>query len=224
MQVMKLCVCGLIGSVRISKIILLTSAMTGSFSVHAQDAQPPSSQPRSSTTAVATFAGGCFWCMEPPYDKLDGVLSTTSGFIGGSVPEPSYEQVLTGRTGHAEAVQITYNPDIVSYERLLTVFWQNFDPLDASGQFCDRGSQYRSAIFYHSHEQRQLAESSRDRLERQATLPGPIVTEIVAADTDDFYPAEDYHQNYYQNNPLRYRFYRWNCGRDERLEELWAGK
>tara|TARA_R100001039_G_C1854372_1_gene116178 strand:- start:3855 stop:4433 length:579 start_codon:yes stop_codon:yes gene_type:complete len=190
------------------------SVLAGTLAVQAQDTQPPQ-------TAVATFAGGCFWCMEPPYDELDGVLSTTSGYIGGSVPDPSYEQVLTGRTGHAEAVQVEYDPDRISYEELLTVFWRNIDPLDVGGQFCDRGSQYRSAIFYHNDRQQQLAQASRDRLEEQAGLPGPIVTEIVSAPADEFYRAEDYHQNYYQEHSVRYKFYRWNCGRDERLEELW---
>ncbi|MBC53032.1 MAG: peptide-methionine (S)-S-oxide reductase [Gammaproteobacteria bacterium] len=198
----------------IPNTLLLMSVLAGTLAVQAQDTQPPQ-------TAVATFAGGCFWCMEPPYDELDGVLSTTSGYIGGSVPDPSYEQVLTGRTGHAEAVQVEYDPDRISYEELLTVFWRNIDPLDVGGQFCDRGSQYRSAIFYHNDRQQQLAQASRDRLEEQAGLPGPIVTEIVSAPADEFYRAEDYHQNYYQEHSVRYKFYRWNCGRDERLEELW---
>ncbi|OFE13563.1 peptide-methionine (S)-S-oxide reductase [Pseudohongiella acticola] len=196
--------------------LVLILLLAGTSAVHAQSAQ---SQP--SQTAVATFAGGCFWCMEPPYDKLEGVLSTTSGYIGGSIQNPSYEQVSSGGTGHAEAVQVEYNPEQVSYEQLLTVFWRNIDPLDAGGQFCDRGSQYRSAIFYHNDEQQRLAEASRERLDSQADLPGPIVTEIVAAQADDFYRAEGYHQNYYQERSLRYKFYRWNCGRDERLEELW---
>ena len=194
----------------IPNTLLLMSVLAGTLAVQAQDTQPPQ-------TAVATFAGGCFWCMEPPY----GVLSPTSGYIGGSVPDPSYEQVLTGRTGHAEAVQVEYDPDRISYEELLTVFWRNIDPLDVGGQFCDRGSQYRSAIFYHNDRQQQLAQASRDRLEEQAGLPGPIVTEIVSAPADEFYRAEDYHQNYYQEHSVRYKFYRWNCGRDERLEELW---
>tara|TARA_R100001143_G_scaffold13073_1_gene14612 strand:- start:12886 stop:13695 length:810 start_codon:yes stop_codon:yes gene_type:complete len=196
-------------------LLILALGIRGT--AHAQNTDP-----QSSDTAIATFAGGCFWCMEPPYDELDGVISTTSGYIGGSVKDLSYEQVLTGRTGHAEAVQIEYDPSQISYERLLEVFWRNIDPLDAGGQFCDRGSQYRSAIFYHNDQQKQLAEASREKLNTQAGLPGPIVTEIVAADIDDFYRAEDYHQNYYQENPIRYKFYRWNCGRDARLEELWG--
>ena len=171
-------------------------------------------------TAVAIFAGGCFWCMEPPFDKLDGVISTTSGYIGGDVPNPTYEQVSAGATGHAEAVRVVYDPDEVGYEQLLEVFWHNVDPVDAGGQFCDRGSQYRSAIFHRDGRQERLAEASRERLAQSGRFEAPIATEIVPADT--FYPAEDYHQDYYQEHPLRYRFYRFNCGRDARLEAIWG--
>ena len=170
--------------------------------------------------ALATFAGGCFWCMEPPYDKLDGVLATTSGYTGGDKVDPTYEQVLAGDTGHAEAVQITYDPSRVSYEELLKVFWRNVDPLDAGGQFCDRGDQYRTGIFVHDEAQRRLAETSKQALEDGKRFQQPIVTEIVAA--GPFYPAEDYHQDYYEKNPIRYNVYRWNCGRDARLEQLWG--
>ena len=170
--------------------------------------------------AVATFAGGCFWCMEPPYDKLDGVLATTSGYVGGDKVDPTYQEVSAGGTGHAEAVQVTFDPSKVSYETLLDVFWRNVDPLDAGGQFCDRGDQYRTAIFVHDEEQRQLAEKSKQALEDSGRFEQPIVTEIVAA--GPFYPAEDYHQDYYEKNPLRYKFYRWNCGRDQRLAEVWG--
>jgi peptide-methionine (S)-S-oxide reductase len=170
--------------------------------------------------ALATFAGGCFWCMEPPYDKLDGVLATTSGYIGGSKADPSYEEVSAGGTGHAEAVQVTYDPAKVSYEELLEVFWRNVDPLDAGGQFCDRGEQYRTGIFVHDEEQQRLAEASKRQLEDSGRFEQPIVTEIVAA--GPFYPAEGYHQDYYEKNPLRYKFYRWNCGRDARLVQLWG--
>lgn len=201
------------------KLIMPVLMLTASSLANAQ-ASSSSESPPTAETAVATFAGGCFWCMEPPYDKLDGVLSTTSGYIGGSVPEPSYEQVTRGTTGHAEAVQVTYDPQQIDYQTLLDVFWRNIDPLDEGGQFCDRGSQYRSAIFYHNARQQELAEASRNRLSEDAGLPGPIVTEIVAADS--FYPAEQYHQNYYEKNPIRYNFYRWNCGRGDRLEELWG--
>jgi peptide-methionine (S)-S-oxide reductase len=170
--------------------------------------------------ALATFAGGCFWCMEPPYDKLDGVLATTSGYAGGDKTDPTYQEVSAGGTGHAEVVQITYDPAKVSYEALLEVFWRNIDPLDAGGQFCDRGDQYRTAIFVHDEEQRQLAEASKQALVDSGRFEQPIVTEIAAA--GPFYPAEDYHQDYYEKNPLRYKFYRWNCGRDQRLAEVWG--
>jgi peptide-methionine (S)-S-oxide reductase len=170
--------------------------------------------------ALATFAGGCFWCMEPPFDALDGVSATTSGYIGGHTPNPSYEQVSAGGTGHAEAVQIVYDPQRISYRELLDVFWRNIDPLDAGGQFCDRGDQYRSAIFYHDAAQRRRAESTKRELAESGVLTGPIVTEVVAANT--FYPAEEYHQDYYEKNPVRYKFYRWRCGRDQRLKALWG--
>jgi peptide-methionine (S)-S-oxide reductase len=169
-------------------------------------------------TAKATFAGGCFWCMEPPYDKLDGVLATISGYIGGKTKNPTYEEVSSGRTGHAEAVQVTYDPSKITYSNLLEVFWRNIDPLTANAQFCDHGSQYRSAIFYHDETQKRLAEESKKALSRQ--FREPIVTEIVPASA--FYPAEDYHQDYYTKNPLRYKLYRYGCGRDQRLEELWG--
>ena len=189
----------------------------------AQDRTPP---PRSSlagsTVAVATFAGGCFWCMEPPFDKLDGVISTTSGYIGGTVPNPTYEQVSAGRTGHTEAVQVAYDPSRVTYEKLLDVFWHNVDPTVRDRQFCDFGSQYRTGIFVHNAEQRRLAEASKTALERTKPFKGAIVTEITDAGT--FYPAEEYHQDYYQKNPLRYRYYRAGCGRDARLKELWGDR
>ena len=173
-----------------------------------------------SGNAVATFAGGCFWCMEPPYDDLDGVISTTSGYTGGRKQNPTYEEVSTGTTGHTEAVQVVYDPKRISYARLLEVFWRNIDPLTANAQFCDHGTQYRSGIFYHDAEQRRLAEDSKRALEASGRFKGPIVTEIVAAGT--FYPAEEYHQDYYKKNPIRYKFYRAGCGRDQRLAELWG--
>ena len=158
--------------------------------------------------------------MEPPFDKIDGVLATTSGYTGGSKVDPTYQEVSAGGTGHAEAVQVTYDPAKVSYEQLLEVFWRNVDPLDAGGQFCDRGDQYRTAIFVHGEEQRRLAEQSKQALVDSKRFERPIVTEIVAA--GPFYPAEDYHQDYYEKNPLRYKFYRWNCGRDQRLAQVWG--
>jgi peptide-methionine (S)-S-oxide reductase len=170
--------------------------------------------------AKATFAGGCFWCMEPPFDKLDGVISTTSGYTGGQVKDPSYQQVSAGRTGHAESVEVLYDPKKVSYEKLLEVFWHNIDPTAKDQQFCDVGSQYRSAIFYHNQEQKRQAETSRAQLEKIKPFKGAIVTEITAAST--FYAAEEYHQDYYLKNPIRYKFYRSRCGRDLRLQQLWG--
>jgi len=170
--------------------------------------------------ATAIFAGGCFWCMEPPYDHLDGVLSTTSGYTGGSTADPTYQEVSRGGTGHAEVVQVVYDPAKVSYEQLLDVYWRNVDPLDGGGQFCDRGDSYRTSIFVHDADQRRLAEASKQALEDSDRFTQPIVTPIVDAPT--FYPAEDYHQDYYEKNPVRYKFYRWNCGRDQRLAEVWG--
>jgi peptide-methionine (S)-S-oxide reductase len=193
---------------RIAAIFLIIGSV-----VHA--AAPSSGR---TPTVKATFAGGCFWCMEPPYDELEGVISTISGYTGGTKKNPTYEQVSAGTTGHAEAVQITYDPTKISYEKLLDVFWRNIDPLTANAQFCDSGSQYRSAIFYHDETQKNLAEASKKRL--QSRFKQPIVTEIVRA--TEFYSAEDYHQDYYKKNPVRYKIYRYGCGRDQRLQKLWG--
>ncbi|HEY3487666.1 MAG TPA: peptide-methionine (S)-S-oxide reductase MsrA [Gammaproteobacteria bacterium] len=172
-------------------------------------------------SAMATFAGGCFWCMEPPFDKLDGVIATTSGYTGGHVANPSYKEVSAGNTGHTEAVRVVYDPAKIGYARLLKVFWHNIDPLDAGGQFCDRGNQYRSAVFYHDAEQQRLAEQSKRELQEGVLkkYAKPVATEIVKA--ADFYPAENYHQDYYKKNPLRYTFYRNGCGRDRVLDSYW---
>ncbi|MGI9303939.1 MAG: peptide-methionine (S)-S-oxide reductase MsrA [Gammaproteobacteria bacterium] len=175
---------------------------------------------KSGEFATATFAGGCFWCMEPPFDKLDGVVSTTSGYTGGSEKNPSYRQVSAGRTGHTEAVQIVYDPKKVTYEELLQVFWRNIDPTTADRQFCDTGSQYRTGVFYHDETQQRLAEESKHEVEKDKPFAEPVVTEVTAATA--FYAAEDYHQDYYLKNPVRYKFYRFSCGRDQRLEELWG--
>jgi peptide-methionine (S)-S-oxide reductase len=158
--------------------------------------------------------------MEPPFDKLDGVISTTSGYTGGRKADPTYEEVSAGGTGHAEAVEVLYDPDKVSYERLLEVFWHNIDPTAGDRQFCDVGSQYRPAIFFHDETQKRLAEASKAALDKSKPFKEPIVTEIVPAGR--FYPAEEYHQDYYKKNPVRYKFYRYNCGRDRRLEQLWG--
>jgi peptide-methionine (S)-S-oxide reductase len=168
----------------------------------------------------ATFAGGCFWCMEHPFDEFTGVVSVTSGYTGGQKKNPTYEEVSAGGTGHAESVQVVYDPTKVTYEKLLNVFWHNIDPTAKDRQFCDSGHQYRSAIFYHNEEQHRVALQSKALLEKTKPFKGPIVTEIVQA--GEFYPAEDYHQHYYKKNPIRYRFYRARCGRDDRLKELWG--
>ena len=170
----------------------------------------------------ATFAGGCFWCMEHPFDEIPGVISVTSGYTGGHKKNPTYEEVSAGGTGHAESVQIVYDPSKVTYAKLLTVFWHNIDPTAKDRQFCDAGHQYRSAIFYHNEEQHRLALQSKAELEKSKTFKGPVVTEIVPA--TEFYPAEEYHQHYYKKNPFRYKFYRASCGRDQRLRELWGSE
>ena len=172
--------------------------------------------------AVATFAGGCFWCMEEAFEPVDGVVSVVSGYIGGTTASPTYDQVSGGATGHAEAVEIRFDSGTVSYERLLQHFWRNIDPLAVDRQFCDRGRQYRSAVFYHDPEQQRLAEASKAALAHGGTLKGAIATEIVPA--GPFYRAEEYHQDYYRKNPQRYKFYKWSCGRAQRLEELWGKK
>ncbi|MDN5849615.1 MAG: peptide-methionine (S)-S-oxide reductase MsrA [Nitrococcus sp.] len=203
---------------RLAQSLVAVLMLLASIAVVAEDGANGSTA--SHGLATATFAGGCFWCMEPPFDKLDGVKSTTSGYTGGHLKNPTYEQVSGGDTGHAEAIRIIYDPTKVSYQKLLDVFWHNIDPLDAGGAFCDRGDQYRSAIFYHTAAQKRLAEASRNKLEASGRFKEPIVTEIVPA--GPFYAAEAYHQNYYRKNPIRYKFYRFTCGRDRRLQELWG--
>ena len=168
----------------------------------------------------ATFAGGCFWCMESPFDRLDGVVSVTVGYTGGWKKNPTYEEVSSGDTGHAESVEILFDPARIGYGRLLDVYWHNIDPTTPNRQFCDVGYQYRSVIFYYGEEQRRLAEASKRALARNKAFRGGIVTEIVRA--TEFWPAEEYHQHYYKKNPIRYRLYRQRCGRDARLRELWG--
>ena len=170
--------------------------------------------------AKATFAGGCFWCVEEVFEKVDGVTSAVSGYAGGTKPNPTYKEVSAGRTGHTEVVEVTYDPGKVTYAELLEVFWRNIDPTDASGQFCDKGSQYRSAIFFHDEEQKRLIEESLKSLEKTKPFDEAIVTEILPASM--FYLAEDYHQDYYKKNPIRYRYYKYGCGRARRLEALWG--
>jgi peptide-methionine (S)-S-oxide reductase len=190
--------------------------MFGSALGHAQTAKPAATP----AYAKAIFAGGCFWCMEHPFDILPGVISTTSGYTGGQKVKPTYEEVSSGSTGHAEAVQVVYDPQKVTYEKLLDVFWHNIDPTVKNEQFCDHGTQYRSGIFYVDDEQRRLAEASKAALDRKRPFNGTIVTEITRA--SEFYPAEDYHQDFYLKNPLRYKYYRSGCGRDNRLKQLWG--
>ena len=200
-------------------VALLMFLAAGTISLSGQE-PPTVAVGEGQALEKATLAGGCFWCMEPPFDKLDGVLSTTSGYIGGHQDNPTYAEVSAGTTGHAEAVEVLYDPEQISYAQLLEVFWRNIDPLAVDRQFCDAGSQYRTAIFYHDAEQGRLAQESKNRLGHSGRFSGPIVTQVVPASA--FYAAEDYHQNYYLKNPLRYRVYRYTCGRDRRLEEVWG--
>ena len=172
--------------------------------------------------AVATFAGGCFWCVESDFDTVPGVVETISGYTGGTVANPGYKQVTEGGTGHREAVQIRYDPKQVSYERLLHIFWRSVDPTDDGGQFCDRGDSYQTAIFAGNDEERRLAEASKEALEQSAVLDAPVVTPIEPA--KEFYLAEGYHQDYYTKNPVRYRFYRFSCGRDSRVQQVWGNQ
>jgi peptide-methionine (S)-S-oxide reductase len=168
--------------------------------------------------AKASFAGGCFWCMESEFEKVPGVASVISGYTGGTTKNPTYEEVSSGATGHFEAVEITFDPRKVTYERLVEIYWENIDPLTANGQFCDRGEQYRSAIFYRDEAQRRVAEESKKKVAER--LKGKVVTLILPASA--FYPAEEYHQDYYKKNPFRYGLYRKGCGRDELLEQIWG--
>lgn len=171
---------------------------------------------------IATLAGGCFWCMEPPFDKQEGVIKTIPGYAGGHIKNPTYEQVSEGGSGHLEVMQVHFNPEIVSYNKILDIFWMNIDPTDGGGQFVDRGSQYKTAIFYHNEVQKKLAEESLKQLSESKKFDGEIKTELLPL--TEFYPAEDYHQDYYQKNPTRYHFYRTNSGRDQFIENKWGPK
>jgi peptide-methionine (S)-S-oxide reductase len=190
----------------------------GALLIAVAGAQAPKAAPPG--LALATFAGGCFWCMEAPYDKVPGVVSTTSGYMGGTMKNPTYHDVSSGSTGHAEVVQVVYDPKKVSYDKLLEVYWHNVDPTVQDRQFCDVGTQYRTTIFVHTAEQKAAAEKSKELLAMTKPFKDPIVTPIV--DAGDFWPAEDYHQDYYIKNPLRYQYYRTGCGRDARLKALWG--
>ena len=173
-----------------------------------------------SEQAKATFAGGCFWCMEEVFEKVEGVSSAVSGYTGGKVENPTYEQVSAGGTGHTESIEVTFDPNKITYKHLLEVFWRNVDPTTPNAQFCDHGNQYRTAIFYHNENQKQLIDASKQEIEISKNFPEPIVTEIAPASV--FYSAEEYHQDFYTKNPIRYKFYKWNCGRAQRLEQLWG--
>lgn len=192
----------------IFRCALTVSLLLFSYTVYAEQ-----------STKVATYAGGCFWCTESDFDKVPGVLSTVSGYIGGRTTNPTYKEVSSGVTGHIEAVQITYDPKVVTYQELLEVYWKSIDPSVANRQFCDVGPQYRSAIFYHNTEQEGQARASKQKLIDSQRFER-VYTEIINATV--FYPAEEYHQDYYLKNPNQYRFYRWRCGRDARLEEIWG--
>jgi len=199
---------------RTSKILVVLSILVGLLIGTADE---PS---QAGATAKAYFAGGCFWCMEEVFENVEGVIAVVSGYMDGTVVEPTYEQVSAGRTGHAESVEVSYDPTKVSYQQLLDTFWRNIDPLTTNAQFCDHGSQYRSAVFYGTDEEKQLVEQSKQAIQESKRFAKPIVTQLSKAST--FYPAEDYHQDFYKKNPIRYKYYKFNCGRAQRLEALWG--
>jgi peptide-methionine (S)-S-oxide reductase len=201
----------------LNKWLWLALACSAAFSANVLAQAKPAAPP---AYAKATFAGGCFWCMEEVYEKIPGVISAVSGYMGGRTKNPTYEQVSTGGTGHAEVVQVEYDPRKVSYEKLLDAFWHNVDPTQRDAQFCDHGSQYRSAIFYHNEEQKKATDASRAALEKAKPFKGEIVTQIAPA--AEFYPAEEYHQDYYKKNPVRYKVYKTGCGREARLQAVWG--
>lgn len=200
--------------------MVLTAGILGAFYPGASPAGQNVSASSPDGLAVATFAGGCFWCVESDFDSVPGVVRTVSGYTGGHVENPTYRQVSSDTTGHREAVQIYYDPDRVSYADLVEIFWRTVDPVDGGGQFCDRGENYTTAIFANSDKQQKLAQASKRMLEASGLLNQPVVTVIEPAKT--FYPAEAYHHDYYRKNPLRYKFYRYSCGRDERVRDLWG--
>ncbi len=205
---------------RLSTLLIAAVFLGGVVAVTTATEQTSETVQVGAGLAKATFAGGCFWCMEPPFDTLDGVISTTSGYTGGARRNPTYQEVSAGRTRHAEAVEIVYDPSKISYAQLLDVFWMNVDPLTRDRQFCDGGAQYRTAIFFHGDEQARLARDTKQRIEDSGRFDQPVVTQIVEA--GEFWAAEDDHQDYYMKNPIRYKFYRYGCGRDKRLDELWG--
>jgi len=196
-------------------VLIMAALLIGAWNL------PSASKAASEATlGKAYFAGGCFWCMEEAFEKIEGVLSATSGYMGGTVANPSYEDVSSGRTGHAESVEVVYDPAKVSYQKLLDAFWRNVDPITPNAQFCDHGSQYRSAIFFQTDEEKRASDTSKQAIEQSKRFTEPIVTQIVMA--SHFYSAEEYHQDFYKKNPVRYKFYKYSCGRAQRLEELWG--
>ncbi|MCH7747003.1 MAG: peptide-methionine (S)-S-oxide reductase MsrA [Acidobacteria bacterium] len=205
---------------RVSALLAIAALVGGAMALVTAEGQTSATPVAAPGLAKATFAGGCFWCMEPPFDELDGVISTTSGYTGGERQHPTYGEVSSGRTAHAEAVEVVYDPAKITYAQLLDVFWRNIDPLTRNRQFCDHGAQYRTAIFFHDAEQERLARKTKRQLEESGRFADPIVTQI--AEAHQFWAAEDYHQDYYLKNPIRYKFYRFGCGRDRRLKELWG--
>jgi peptide-methionine (S)-S-oxide reductase len=201
---------------------LVTLILLSLFTTYVYASEQDATTSKLEKNERAIFAGGCFWCMEPPFDKLDGVISTTSGYTAGDKKNPTYKEVSAGSTGHTEAIEIVYDPEKITYSELLDVFWINIDPVAVDRQFCDAGSQYRSGIYYLNDSQQADAMRSLREITDNKPFEGKIATEILPAST--FYPAEDYHQDYYQKNPLRYKYYRFACGRDQRLQELWDSK
>lgn len=199
--------------------VLACASILASSTLRAGD---PVSSASATPNAIATFAGGCFWCVEKDFEKVDGVIDAVSGFAGGHTKNPTYHEVGNGGTGHAEVVQVHYDPRKVSYEKLVEYFWRHVDVLDGGGQFCDRGDQYRPAIFPHTADEKRIAEDSRARLDASKRFDRPIAVEIKQIDPASFVAAEDYHQGYYKANPLKYQFYRYNCGRDQRVAKLWG--
>jgi len=202
----------------ILSVLAVTIFLIGTWSL--QSLHRTSQAATDVTQGKAYFAGGCFWCMEEAFEKVEGVSAVTSGYMGGTVVNPSYEAVSAGRTGHAEAVEVVYDPAKVSYQKLLDAFWLNVDPITPNAQFCDHGNQYRSAIFFQTDEEKRASDASKQAIEQSKRFTDPIVTQIVMA--SQFYPAEEYHQDFYKKNPIRYKFYKYNCGRAQRLETLWG--
>lgn len=207
-------------STNIALIAGAAAAATGFVWSAVADQSGADAPAAASRLETAIFAGGCFWCTEADFDKVDGVVSTVSGYIGGDVEDPTYKQVTKGKTGHYEAVKISYDPEKVTYEYLVDHYFRTIDPTDRTGQFCDKGSSYRTAIFVDDSDERDTAEAEISEIEQAGTLPDPVVTKVI--DAGEFWPAEEYHQDYYRKNPQRYAYYRAGCGRDERLEELWG--